>query len=98
MDVTVIAGYPLAQDGHAVASSERRNGVRILRARGTTFAPRSFAGRAANYITYFLSAAWIAVRVRRQDVAVALTDPPIIGLAALAARPRFSQSGPQHAA
>lgn len=88
MEITVITGYPLAQNGPAVSSSERRNGVRILRARGTTFSPRSFAGRATNYVTYFLSAIWIAVRLPRQDVAVALTDPPIIGLAALAARPR----------
>jgi glycosyltransferase involved in cell wall biosynthesis len=88
MDVTVIAGYPVSHTGQAIASSESRNGVRILRARGTTFSPRSFAGRAANYVTYFLSALWIAMRLPRQDVTVALTDPPIIGLAALAARPR----------
>lgn len=88
MDVTVIAGYPVSLNGHVVAASERRNGVRILRARGTTFSPRTFAGRATNYLTYFLSALWIAVRLPRQDVTVALTDPPIIGLAALAARPR----------
>ena len=67
---------------------ELRNGVRIMRARGTTLSPRSFAGRATNYVTYFLSALWIALRLPRQDVTVALTDPPIIGLAALAARPR----------
>src|SRR5712692_5317319 len=28
---------------------ESKNGVQILRARGTTFRPRRFAGRAANY-------------------------------------------------
>lgn len=88
MDVTVIAGYPLTQNPRAVTASALRNGVRVLRARGTTFSPRSFAGRAANYVTYFLSALWIAARLPRQDVTVALTDPPIIGLAALAARPR----------
>ena len=41
-----------------------------------------------NYLTYFLSALWAALRLPRQDVTIALTDPPIIGLAALAARPR----------
>lgn len=87
-EVTVVAGHPFAASGQAVRSSETRNGVRILRARGTTLSPRSFAGRAANYMTYFLSALWIAIRLPRQDVTVALTDPPIIGLAALAARPR----------
>jgi colanic acid biosynthesis glycosyl transferase WcaI len=87
MDVTVVAGYPLSASG-AVPASEVRNGVRILRARGTRLSQRSFAGRATNYMTYFLSALWIAVRLPKQDVTVALTDPPIIGLAALAARPR----------
>lgn len=88
MDVTVVTGYPLAGNGQALPSDERRNGVRIVRARGTTFPSRSFAGRATNYLTYFLSALWLAVRLPRQDITVALTDPPIIGLAALAARPR----------
>ena len=88
MTVTVVTGYPLANHAAALPASGQRNGVRIVRARGTTFSPRSFAGRATNYLTYFLSALWIALRLPRQDVTVALTDPPIIGLAALAARPR----------
>ncbi|HWI19749.1 MAG TPA: glycosyltransferase family 4 protein [Vicinamibacterales bacterium] len=87
MQVTVVTGYPLRADG-PVPASETRNGVRILRARGTTLSQRSFAGRAANYVTYFLSALWTAFWLPKQDVTVALTDPPIIGLAALAARPR----------
>ena len=86
-EVTVVTGYPV-NASPAPASSETRNGVRIVRARGTTFSPRRFAGRALNYVTYFLSASWKAVTLPRQDVTVALTDPPIIGLAALAARPR----------
>ncbi len=85
--VTVVTGYPLVSD-RRVAAEEVRNGVRIVRARGTTLPPGRFVGRATNYLTYFLSAVWAALRLPRQDVTVALTDPPIIGLAALAARPR----------
>lgn len=91
LEVTVITGYPLGESGGVatrVQSRETRNGVRIVRASGTTFTPGRFVGRACNYVTYFLSALWIALRLRRPDVTVALTDPPIIGLAALAARPR----------
>jgi putative colanic acid biosynthesis glycosyltransferase WcaI len=87
MDVTVVTGYPVAGDA-SLRSRETRNGVRIIRARGTTVSPRRFIGRAMNYMTYFLSALWAALRLPRQDVTIALTDPPIIGLAALAARPR----------
>jgi glycosyltransferase involved in cell wall biosynthesis len=86
-DVTVVTGYPV-NASPAPASTETRNGVRIVRARGTTFSPRRFAGRAMNYVTYFLSASWKAIALPKQDVTVALTDPPIIGLAALVARPR----------
>ena len=87
IDVTVVAGYPPSAAGE-IAPSETRNGVRIVRARGTRVSQRTFAGRATNYLTYFMSAFWIGLRLPKQDVTVALTDPPIIGLAALAARPR----------
>jgi glycosyltransferase involved in cell wall biosynthesis len=86
--VTVVAGYPTATDGTALPAREIRNGVQIIRARGTRLSPRRFTGRALNYVTYFLSALWAALRLPRQDVTVGLTDPPIIGLAALAASPR----------
>ena len=63
---------------------EERNGVRILRAWGTALRPGRFAARAANYLSYFGSACLAGLAVPRPDVVVALTDPPIIGLAALA--------------
>ena len=87
IEVTVVTGYPV---NHAapLPSRETRSGVRIVRARGTTFSPRRFTGRALNYVTYFWSALFAALRLPRQDVTIALTDPPIIGLAAFAARPR----------
>jgi colanic acid biosynthesis glycosyl transferase WcaI len=87
IEVTIVTGYPVNAD-RSLAAEEVRNGVRIIRARGTTFQPRGFFSRAMNYVTYFLSALWAALRLPRQDVTIALTDPPIIGLAALAARPR----------
>jgi glycosyltransferase involved in cell wall biosynthesis len=90
--VTVIAGVPLAvHEGSLSASSgrtaglagrERLGGIEIHRARGTRFSKARFIGRAANYVTYFLSACWAGLRVEGPDVVVALTDPPIIGLAA----------------
>jgi glycosyltransferase involved in cell wall biosynthesis len=84
--VTVVTGYPLR--AAAVPAREVRNGVRIVRARGTTRDPRRFSGRAANYLTYFASASLAGLRVPRPDVVVSLTDPPIIGLAALLAARR----------
>jgi glycosyltransferase involved in cell wall biosynthesis len=86
-EVTVVAGRALHADhderplGGAVAR-EVRNGVAILRANGTRLGRGRFAGRAANYVTYFASAALAALDVGRPDVVVSLTDPPIVGLAA----------------
>lgn len=85
MEVTVVTGYPVGSTEH-LPSREVRNGVTIVRAAGTTWPPSRFVARAANYVTYFLSAAWAGRRLPPQDVVVALTDPPIVGLAALAAR------------
>ena len=87
LEVTVVTGYPVGAAG-TLPARDTRNGVRIIRARGTTLSPRKFTHRALNYLTYFLSAVWAAVWLPKQDVTIALTDPPIIGLAALAARPR----------
>ena len=68
---------------------DRHHGVEILRARGTRFSKRRFAGRATNYVTYFLSACYAGLRLDKPDVVVALTDPPIVGLAAWLAGLRF---------
>lgn len=87
-EVTVVTGYPVSHSGPPLPARETRHGVRIIRAAGTTFSPRRFVGRATNYLTYFVSACWAALSLPRQDITVALTDPPIIGLVALAARPR----------
>jgi glycosyltransferase involved in cell wall biosynthesis len=93
--VSVVAGLPLqppaGQDvaGAGVLTRESRNGVEILRARGTRFSKQRFAGRASNYVTYFLSACYAGLRLDAPDVVVALTDPPIVGLAAWLAGLRF---------
>jgi glycosyltransferase involved in cell wall biosynthesis len=86
--VTVVAGRPLAGDGasggaRGIVGRESHNGVRILRANGTTLHPRRFVGRVANYVSYAASAALAGLDIGRPDVVVALTDPPIIGRVAL---------------
>jgi glycosyltransferase involved in cell wall biosynthesis len=95
--VSVVTGPPLSPATGAVMNAgrgglfarDRRNGVEILRARGTVFPKARFVGRATNYVTYFLSACWAALKLDKPDVIVALTDPPIIGLAGWMAAKRF---------
>jgi glycosyltransferase involved in cell wall biosynthesis len=92
--VSVVTGPPLQplpgadRSSRRLVSRETRNGVEIHRANGTRFDKRRFAGRATNYVTYFLSACYAGLRLDRPDVVVALTDPPIIGLGALMAARR----------
>jgi glycosyltransferase involved in cell wall biosynthesis len=88
--VTVVAGRALHSRADTaegtpsgLVAREQRNGVTILRATGSRFSPRGFAGRAANYLSYFGSANLASFQVDRPDVIVSLTDPPIIGLSAL---------------
>ena len=93
--VSVVAGYPLVRaDGETdtrrrgLVEHEFFQGVEILRSRGTTFSKASFVGRASNYVSYFLSASLAGLRFKDADVVVGMTDPPIIGLAALFAARR----------
>jgi glycosyltransferase involved in cell wall biosynthesis len=74
------SGWPVARETHG--------GVRILRANGTLLPRRKFAGRVTNYLTYFASALVASRQIGTQDMVVCLTDPPILGLAALSAARR----------
>jgi putative colanic acid biosynthesis glycosyltransferase WcaI len=87
--VTVVAGRPLlaatgaVDRARGVVTRERHEGVDIRRANGSRLRPRRFAARATNYLSYFSAATVAGLGVGRQDVVVSLTDPPIVGLAAL---------------
>jgi len=92
-EVSVVAGPALHASEHSngslwPVSREEHEGVRILRANGTRLPRRKFIGRAANYLTYFASAFAATLQIGPQDVVVSLTDPPILGLAALSAARR----------
>jgi putative colanic acid biosynthesis glycosyltransferase WcaI len=91
-DVTVVAGMPLASEEpirpvpwYAPVRRERRKGVTILRAWGTSLPNRTLSGRASNYLSYFVSSAVASLRIGRPDLIVSLTDPPIVALTAIAA-------------
>lgn len=95
--VSVVTGVPSANSsngvhrprGIGIVCREYHQEIEILRARGTTFSKRSFVGRFANYLSYFTSSCLVGLRLSKPDVVVALTDPPIIGLAALLAARRY---------
>ncbi len=95
--VSVVAGFPQGQThgvwippkGRRLVLSESLGQISILRARGTTWSKRTFVGRVMNYLTYFSSACLAGLQLERPDLVIALTDPPVIGLAGLLAARRF---------
>ncbi len=95
--ISVITGVPQGQQaagwaapkGWRLITKEQLGPVTILRAKGSRFPKRNLLGRIANYLTYFGSACLAGLQLERPDVVVALTDPPIIGLAALLTAKRF---------
>lgn len=77
-DVTVITSRP---DGTDMPYFEVRHRVSILRVACTRW--RGLAGKAVNFLTFYLGALWrLLFTVHRGDHIVALTDPPLLGVGA----------------
>lgn len=90
-EVCVVTGRQTYDDPAArLPARETVRGVRVIRVPTTRFGRQGLWGRALDYLSFHLSAAWALLgRTRPGDVVVAETDPPLISLvAALAARLR----------
>lgn len=67
----------------SLPSAEVANGVKIHRIWTSRFGRDKLPGRAADYLTFYLSAGWRLLRlVERDDTLVAKTDPPLISIVA----------------
>ena len=86
--VTVVAGRPRVKENNFVSAwpvgkiiaQENFKGIEIIRVKNTVFSPKSFLGRISNYLSYFFLSFLAFFRVKKPDLIVTLTDPPIIGL------------------
>lgn len=80
-DVDVVTGNRGYEDpSRRHPARERIDGVEIRRVRTTGFGRRSGLGRAIDYATFVVGAVWRLLTMRRPDVIVALTTPPLVGL------------------
>lgn len=82
-EVMVLAGQP--NQNPEGADFVRRgwqthHGVSIRRVAHTQFPKTSFVGRAINIVTYWLAALFAGLTIRRPDVIVVETDPPLLCL------------------
>jgi colanic acid biosynthesis glycosyl transferase WcaI len=85
-DVTVVTGHLHGQD---LPGEETRNGVRIVRARSTSYERSQIHLRAANYASYLGDTVLTALRGERPDLVLCMTDPPIVGDIGLVVARRF---------
>ena len=80
--ITVITSR-LSYDNQALRYPARETvrGVEVVRVATTGFGRSSLAGRAADYATFMLMAAWLLLwRLRRGDIVVTKTDPPLMSI------------------
>ena len=82
-EVTALAGRGRYNGGGGLPPREEYRGVRVERAWATGFGKARTAGRLADYLTFYLGAAWRLLTLRRHDVVLVLTTPPLISLPAL---------------
>ena len=85
--VSALAARGSYLGGGELAAFEEHRGIRIHRVRATSLGKKTLLHRACDYASFYAVAAAELVRLPRQDVIVAMTTPPLIAAAALAARP-----------
>jgi glycosyltransferase involved in cell wall biosynthesis len=84
VEVTAICSRQLYVDAAAhLPANEMHRGVQIVRIAATRFGRFRLAGRALDYASYYAAATWVLWRrARRGNVVIAMTDPPLLGVAA----------------
>jgi glycosyltransferase involved in cell wall biosynthesis len=84
IDVRIVCSRQLYEDaGAQLPATEILKGVQINRLWTTRFGRRSLPGRACDYLSFYLSVAVaLVMTLRRGDVIVAKTDPPMVSVVA----------------
>ena len=82
-EVTALAGRGRYNGGGGLPPREEYRGVRVERAWATGFGKGRAIGRLADYLSFYLGATWKLSTLRRHDVVLVLTTPPLISLPAL---------------
>jgi colanic acid biosynthesis glycosyl transferase WcaI len=87
LDVQVVTGV---LHGHEDEPRKTvHNGVEIIRVPSTSFERSKLFARGANYVTYLTNALMRGLGVRKPDVVLCMTDPPIVADVALLVARRY---------
>jgi len=82
-EVTVVTSRRAYDDPTKIfPRQEIWRGIRILRVSATGFGKRARWRRATDFATFLCSCCWRLFRLRRQDVVVAMTSPPLVSFIA----------------
>ena len=83
LDVSVICGQPnfnLDNVEFERAGVQERNGVSIHRVTHSRYDKSTFYGRIVNFITFLLAAFWRTFWIKKPDLMIVQTDPPLLCL------------------
>lgn len=82
--IRILTSRQLYEDPRAqLAARESVGGLEVQRLWTTRFGRSQLLGRAVDYATFYLAVAWaLALRTRRGDIIVAMTDPPLLSIVA----------------
>src|SRR5438093_7598410 len=82
--VTVLTGRVGYLGGEQVLPpKDTYKGVIVQRIWSSRFGRRSTVGRLADYLSFYLSAGWVAIRSQGVDCLVVLSDPPMLSVLAV---------------
>ncbi|HVP67207.1 MAG TPA: glycosyltransferase family 4 protein [Anaeromyxobacteraceae bacterium] len=88
VDVTAVVSRGTYLGGVRLPRREEHAGIAIRRIPGTAFGKRSLLHRGLDYASFYASAATALARLPRHDVVIAMSTPPLIAAAGLAAKAR----------
>src|SRR5258708_4690698 len=83
-DVTAVCCRTTYNKGGELPAEEVYRGIRIVRARSTSFNRESFTKRAISYLSFYFFSFFRIILLKKQDVIVVLTTPPLIAAVACA--------------
>lgn len=80
-DVHVLCSRRSYSGGNEIyEAKEILNGVNIHRVKATGYGRKHSVGRIIDYLSFYLFAAWRALRLPKMDVCIVLTTPPFIAV------------------
>jgi colanic acid biosynthesis glycosyl transferase WcaI len=82
-EVHVICSRGNYSGGESYSAFETTNCVQVHRVNATGFGRNKMAGRIIDYLSFYILAMWQALSLKKMDVCISLTTPPLISLIGL---------------